>query len=157
MNYHNILQDNMLNGEGLRVVLFVSGCTHNCKNCHNPQTHDFNSGIPFLQKDKEELFKYLEKPYIQGLTISGGDPLHPKNRDTILKLCKEIKEKFSKKDIWIYTGYTYPNDFNIDFCNEIKQFVDVIVDGKFIEKLKDVNLPYVGSSNQRIIYLKNGD
>lgn len=151
MNYHNILHDNMLNGEGLRVVLFVSGCEHNCKGCHNPQTHNPDSGIEFTDNEVNEIFEQLSKPYIKGLTLSGGDPLYKSNYETILSLCKTIKKKFPKKDIWLYTGYRIEEIPEEE--RDILHYIDVIADGRFVEELKDVNLPYVGSSNQRIIKL----
>ena len=151
MNYHNILNDNMLNGDGLRVVLFVSGCEHHCKGCHNPQTHAPSSGIPFTRAEEDEIFEQLSKPYIQGLTLTGGDPLHHCNYTTLLALCKKVKATFPKKNIWLYTGYRIEDI--PEEMQEIFQYIDTIVDGRFVEELKDVNLPYVGSSNQRIIRL----
>lgn len=152
MNYHNILHDNMLNGEGLRVVLFVSGCSHNCQGCHNPETHDPNSGIPFDQEAKKELFYYLSKDYTKGITFSGGDPLFCANRKEVLELCKEIKESFPDKDIWIYTGYTLESLDN-ETVEEMKKYNVVLVDGPFIEALKSPDKEWVGSSNQKIIKL----
>ena len=152
MNYHNILHDDMLNGEGLRVVIFVSGCVHNCDECHNPQTHPLDSGIPFTEQDKEELFYYLSMPHTKGITFTGGDPLLASNATTICKLCKEIKEKFPDKDIWVYTGYLYENLQGI--ARECLNYIDVLVDGKYDKRLKDVNLPYAGSHNQRVIDVK---
>lgn len=152
MNYHDILHDNMLNGEGLRVVLFVSGCMHFCDGCQNPQTHDPTSGIKFSREAFEEIYDQLTKPYIKGLTITGGDPLFPLNQDTILQLCKKIKDDFLNKDIWVYTGYRIEE--LPPRAREILKYIDVLVDGRFIKELKDVNLPYVGSSNQRIIKMK---
>lgn len=149
MNYHNILHDNMLNGEGLRVVLFVSGCTHKCYNCQNPQTHDFNSGIQFDKTAIDEIFDELSHPYIKGLTISGGDPLHPKNLDDVYLLCQIVKKYFPTKDIWVYTGYTYEN-LTLEQQKCLK-YIDVLVDGEYVEELKDINKPYVGSTNQRIL------
>ena len=146
MNYHNITYEDMLNGEGLRVVLWVAGCNHNCKGCHNPETHDINSGIPFDQKAKEELFDYLNKEYIDGITFSGGDPLHPNNRETVTNLAKEIKIS-TNKTIWLYTGYIYEQIKNLEVMN----YIDVLVEGPFILELKDDNLEWRGSSNQRII------
>ena len=107
MNYHNITKDDMLNGDGLRVVLWVAGCNHRCRGCQNPQTWDINSGIPFDNTAKLELFAELDKEYIDGITLSGGDPLHPQNLQSTTKLLKEIKEKYPNKTVWIYTGYTY--------------------------------------------------
>ena len=147
MNYHNITHDDMLNGDGLRVVLWVAGCTHHCKNCQNPETWDINGGIPFDKDAKEEIFDELKKDYISGITFSGGDPLHPKHRKQVLELAKEIKEKFPTKTVWCYTGFLYEEVKDI----ENLKYVDVLVDGEFKEELKDVNLPWVGSSNQRII------
>lgn len=147
MNYHNITHDDMLNGDGLRVVLWVAGCTHHCKNCQNPETWDINGGIPFDNEAKEEIFDELKKPYISGITFSGGDPLHPKHRKQVLELAREIKEKFPTKTVWCYTGFLYEEVKDI----ENLKYVDVLVDGEFKEELKDVNLPWVGSSNQRII------
>ena len=105
MRYHNITKDDMLNGEGLRTVLWVAGCSHGCKNCHNPITWDICGGLPFDDAAKEELFAELRQPYISGVTMSGGDPLHMANRDEIGALIKEIHETFPDKTIWIYTGW----------------------------------------------------
>lgn len=150
MRYHNITKDDMLNGEGLRVVLWVAGCTHHCKNCQNPETWDINGGIPFDAEAKAELFEALDKPHISGITFSGGDPLHPQHRDEVFALAKEIKEKFPDKNVWLYTGFLW-EDFK---DNPNIKYIDVFVDGEFMEELKNVNLPWVGSSNQRIINVK---
>mgnify|MGYP000069321419 CR=1 FL=1 len=147
MNYHNITKDDMLNGEGLRVVLWVAGCNHRCPGCQNPQTWDVEGGIPFDETAKQELFAELEKPYIDGITFSGGDPVHPCNRQSIYELAREIKEKYPKKTIWVYTGYTYEQ---IQEINLIK-YIDVLVDGPYVESLRDLSLEYRGSSNQRVI------
>ena len=104
MRYHNITKDDMLNGDGLRVVLWVAGCEHQCKGCHNPITWDINGGIEFDEAARQEIFEELEKPYISGITLSGGDPLHTQNRKEIKELAKEIREKFPDKTIWLYTG-----------------------------------------------------
>lgn len=149
MNYHNITKDDMLNGEGLRVVLWVSGCNHNCKGCQNPQTHNLNSGIPFDVNAKIELYKELNKSHIQGITFSGGDPLHPANREEITNIARFIKEVWKDKDIWLYTGYTYEQVKDL----EIMKYIDVLVDGKFVEELKDENYEWAGSTNQRVIKL----
>lgn len=147
MNYHNITKDDMLNGDGLRVVLWVAGCNHRCPGCQNPQTWDVEGGIPFDETAKQELFAELEKPYIDGITFSGGDPVHPCNRQSIYELAREIKEKYPKKTIWVYTGYTYEQ---IQEINLIK-YIDVLVDGPYVESLRDLSLEYRGSSNQRVI------
>ena len=147
MRYHNITKDDMLNGDGLRVVLWVSGCNHNCKECHNPITWDIRGGLPFGQAAKEELFEELEKPYISGVTLSGGDPLHPDNREDIGKLVDEICDKFPNKTIWLYTGYDWEDICQLPFIRK----VDVVVDGEFIVAKKDNRLHWKGSSNQRVI------
>lgn len=152
MNYHNILHDDMRNGEGLRVVLFVSGCPHECPGCHNSETWYSGSGIPFDYRAKEELFTELQKDYVSGITFSGGDPLAPENRDTIYFLCKEILQKFPAKDIWLYTGYTWEEIWETYSINwEIVSYCDVIVEGRFNNKLSDVSYHWAGSTNQRVI------
>ncbi|WP_250278862.1 anaerobic ribonucleoside-triphosphate reductase activating protein [[Clostridium] colinum] len=147
MRYHNITHDDMLNGMGLRVVLWVSGCEHKCHNCHNKITWDINSGLIFDEEAKKEIFTELEKDYIKGITFSGGDPLHKKNREEIFNLIKEIKNKFPKKDIWLYTGYIWEEINNLD----VIKYIDILVDGRFIEELANTNLEWRGSSNQRVI------
>ena len=137
----------MLNGEGLRSVLWVAGCTHHCKNCHNPITWDINGGIPFDEDAKQELFESLDFDYVSGLTFSGGDPLHPQNREEVFKLAKEVKEKFPNKTVWVYSGFLWDDFKN----NPNMKYFDVFCDGEFVEELKDVRIPWVGSSNQRVI------
>lgn len=147
MRYHNITKDDMLNGDGLRVVLWVSGCTHCCKECHNPITWDPNSGILFDEAAKMEIFAELEKDYISGVTFSGGDPLHINNTFEITELAKEIKEKYPDKTIWLYTGSVWDEIRHL----EIVKYIDVLVDGEFeIEKF-DANLHWKGSANQKVI------
>ena len=148
MNYHNITKCDMLNGEGVRVVLWVSGCVHACPNCHNPQTWNPNSGIPFDDEAIKEIYAELENPYVDGITFSGGDPLHPLNYNTILWLCTQIKLKYPNKNIWLYTGYSLDTVKLI--YSDILEYVDVLVDGTFIEKLKSPEKHWVGSSNQKI-------
>lgn len=147
MRYHNITKDDMLNGDGLRVVLWTAGCNHCCKDCHNPITWDPNGGIAFDEKAKEEIFTELKKSYISGITFSGGDPLHPNNRETVTALAKEIREKFPKKTIWLYTGGLWEDEQN----KEIVKYLDVMVDGEFEVKKYDQKLHWRGSSNQRVI------
>lgn len=147
MRYHNITKDDMLNGDGLRTVLWVSGCNHNCKECHNPVTWDIRGGIPFDDAAKKELFEALDKSYMSGLTLSGGDPLHPDNREDIAKLIDEVCDKFPNKTIWLYTGYTWEE---INHLPCIKK-VDVVVDGEFEIAKRDPKLHWKGSSNQRVI------
>lgn len=147
MRYHNITKDDMLNGEGLRVVLWVAGCSHACPGCHNPVTWDAQGGIPFDQAAKNELFAELEKDYVSGATFSGGDPLFPVNRDTVGALCREIRRRFPKKTIWLYTGYQWEEIENLPFLDA----VDVVVDGRFVQERADPQLHWRGSANQRLI------
>ncbi|MBE7026372.1 MAG: anaerobic ribonucleoside-triphosphate reductase activating protein [Ruminococcaceae bacterium] len=150
MRYHDITTDDMKNGSGLRVVLWVSGCEHKCPGCHNPVTWDINDGLLFDDAAKSELFSELEKSYISGVTFSGGDPLHTQNRKEVGELICEIKEKFPKKTIWLYTGYNYDNIWTLDFMDKI----DVLVDGRYDEELRDTKLHWRGSANQRVIDIK---
>ena len=150
MRYHNITKDDMLNGDGLRVVLWVAGCSHACKECHNPITWDPNGGLPFDEAAKKEIFDELEKNYIHGITFSGGDPLHPANIEGVTQLAKEIYEKYPNKTIWLYTGSTWEEVKDM----EIVKYLDVLVDDEFVVALKDVNLHWVGSSNQKVISVK---
>ena len=147
MRYHNITTDDMLNGDGLRTVLWVAGCTHCCKECQNPITWDVNGGVPFDEAAKQELFEKLNHDYISGITFSGGDPLHPLNREPITTLAKEINETFPDKTIWLYTGFLWEDLQN----EEILKYIDVLVDGEFMIDLLDTKLKWCGSSNQRII------
>ncbi len=147
MRYHDITKDDMLNGDGLRAVLWVSGCSHCCKDCQNPITWDPNGGLAFDKKAKEELFLELSKDYISGVTFSGGDPLYFGNRSDILKLVREIKELFPSKTIWLYTGFLWETVSRL----EIVRYLDVLVDGEFITEQKDTQLYWRGSRNQRVI------
>ena len=146
MNYHNITKDDMLNGDGLRVVLWTAGCTHCCDGCQNPQTWDVAGGLEFDQAAHDELFEALKPDYVSGITFSGGDPLHPFNRETVLNLAKEVKEKMPNKTVWLYTGFLWEDLKSLDLSN-----IDVLVDGEFKKELNDNTLQWVGSSNQRII------
>lgn len=147
MRYHNITKDDMLNGDGLRVVLWVAGCTHCCRECHNPVTWDPDGGLLVDDKVKEEIFEQLDKPYISGITFSGGDPLHAANRLEVRYLMEEIKEKYPNKTIWLYTGDSWEKILHYPLL----QYVDVLVDGEFKVEEKDVNLMWKGSKNQRVI------
>ena len=147
MRYQNITKDDMLNGDGLRVVLWVAGCSHCCKECHNPLTWDPDGGLPFDEKAKQEIFEQLDKPYISGITFSGGDPLHAANRMEVRNLMAEIKEKYPGKTIWLYTGDSWENIYHYS----LMKYVDVLVDGEFQAERKDVKLLWKGSSNQRVI------
>ena len=149
MRFHNITYPDVNNGEGCRVTLWVAGCTHHCKGCHNPQTWSFKSGREFTEDIKNKLYNVLKLPYIKGITLSGGDPLD--SFDDIFELVKDIKNSFNDKDIWLFSGYTLEDIQNSD-KNIILQYIDVLVDGEFKEELKDLSLKFRGSSNQRILY-----
>lgn len=147
MRYHNITKEDMLNGDGLRVVLWTAGCAHHCRNCQNPITWDPEGGLPFDEAARQEIWEELGKEYISGLTFSGGDPLYPDNREELTALIREVRERYPRKTIWLYTGYLWE-----EICHlELIPYVDVVVDGRFVEELKDNNLPWKGSSNQRVI------
>ena len=150
MRYHNITKDDMLNGEGLRVVLWTSGCSHHCQGCQNPLTWDPNSGIVFDENAKEEIFVQLKLSYIDGITFSGGDPLHANNIAEITELAKEIRDKCPSKTIWLYTGLLWEE---IE-AEEIARYVDVVVDGKFEADKLGKTLKWKGSSNQRVVDAK---
>lgn len=150
MRYHNITKDDMLNGDGLRVVLWVAGCNHCCKECHNPVTWDPDGGLLFDEAAKQEIYEQLDKSYISGITFSGGDPLHPKNRLDVRNFMAEIKEKYLDKTIWLYTGDSWENIADYP----LMQFVDVVVDGEFHIEEKDPKLLWKGSKNQRVIDVK---
>ena len=143
MRYHNITKDDMLNGDGLRVVLWVAGCSHCCRECHNPVTWDPNGGLLFDDAARAELFEALSKPYISGVTFSGGDPLHPANRVEVRKLAREIREKMPGKTIWLYTGDIWEH-----VCSDpIMEQIDVLVDGEFHIEEHDPRLMWKGSRN----------
>lgn len=176
MNYWKIDKEDVCNGEGLRVVLWLSGCSHKCKGCQNLQTWDANSGIPFDESAKEEIFRELDKDYISGLTLTGGDPLFESNLDDVLDLVTEVNERYNTlqdtneiclssthKSIWLYSGYTWEqlfedDDFDIKgvICeNQTRRAIvlssDVFVDGRYIDSQKDLSLKWRGSKNQRVI------
>ena len=150
MNYHNITKEDMLNGDGIRVVLWVSGCDNCCNGCHNPITWDKEGGLPFDKNAENELFEALSRPYIEGITFSGGDPMMSYNRDEVMRLVKKCRSDFPNKTIWLYTGLPWEE------IKDIKgiELIDVIAEGRFVEELKDNNLKWVGSSNQRVIDVK---
>lgn len=147
MRYHNITKDDLLNGDGFRVVLWVSGCNHKCKGCHNPITWNPEHGLIFDDSAKQEIFEELKKDYISGLTLSGGDPLFPSNRETVTNLVKEVKINFPEKNIWLYTGFKYEEIYDL----EVMKYIDVLVDGKFEKERPKSN--WVGSDNQKVIRL----
>jgi anaerobic ribonucleoside-triphosphate reductase activating protein len=147
MRYHNITKDDMLNGDGLRVVLWVSGCSHCCEGCQNPVTWDCEGGLPFDEAAKQEVFDELAKDYISGITFSGGDPLFYKNRADVTDLIAEIRKSFPDKTIWLYTGYEWEAIRDLPMMKQI----DVVIDGPFVAELLDNQLKWRGSSNQKVI------
>ena len=161
MNYLNIDKSSISNGPGVRVVLWVSGCSLHCKGCQNQESWDFNAGKLFDESAKRYLFNLLKKPYIRGITISGGHPLENNNVEDVYLLLKEMKEKFPKKDVWLYTGYTWEqifptvclDMFNVNnmYRQSVVEMCDVIVDGPYIEEQRDITLKFCGSKNQRLI------
>ena len=147
MRYNKIRKMDISNGPGVRVSIFMQGCVFNCKNCFNPETHDFNGGKEFSDKTIEMILNLCNKDYIVGLSILGGEPMHPKNIEGTTKLAKTFKEKYPDKNIWVYTGYVFEELKSISWLG----LIDVIVDGKFIKELADVNYHWAGSTNQRVI------
>ena len=147
MNYHKIEKFSIANGTGIRVVLWCSGCSLHCKNCQNPETWDKDSGQLWTEESEQELFEALDKDYITGITYSGGHPLEPYNIDVITDIAKKIKERFPNKTQWLYTGWNWEQikDF------EIIKYIDVVVDGPYIDEQRDISLKWRGSSNQRVI------
>lgn len=162
MNYGDIKKCDIANGVGVRVSLFVSGCRHHCKGCFNECAWDFNYGKMYTKETEDEVLEALNKSYINGLTILGGEPMEPENQFYVWSLIKRVREELPNKDIWVYTGYLY--DQLIDhmnhfprtafFTDKILNNIDVLVDGEFVERLKDISLVFRGSSNQRIIDMK---
>ncbi|MDE7277957.1 MAG: anaerobic ribonucleoside-triphosphate reductase activating protein [Lachnospiraceae bacterium] len=160
MYYSEVKECDIANGPGVRVTLFVSGCTHHCKGCFNEMTWDFQYGREFTEEDIDKLIKLLEPSYIAGLTLLGGEPMEYRNQQGLLQLLRKVKEAYPDKTIWCYTGYLYEKDILENFCGkweetrEMLSYLDVIVDGEFVEELKDISLRFRGSSNQRIIDVK---
>lgn len=160
MNYSKIKFIDIANGDGVRTSLYVSGCTNACKGCFNPQTWDFKYGEPFTDSVIDCIISSIRPLYVKGLSILGGDPMHPLNQKDVLRLIMRFREEFGdSKDIWMWTGYTYDRfigegDMRNDVTDSILSNIDVIVDGEFVEELKNVGLEYRGSENQRIIHLK---
>ena len=156
MNYCEIKPCDIANGDGVRVSLFVSGCEKHCKGCFNPSTWDPNAGRLFDKEACALLYTYLKKPYIKGLTLLGGDPFFPGNRIDVSNLLCGIKKDMPDKNIWFYTGYLFEDvlEYDNSTSNKILPFVDVVVDGPFIEERKDLRLKFRGSTNQRIIDVK---
>lgn len=160
MNYATIKTNDVANGEGVRVSLFVSGCTHRCKDCFNSEAWDFDYGQPFGEEQIEFILNALDKAHIRGLSLLGGEPFEPQNQPEVLKLLRRFKEKFPDKDVWCYSGYDFEKDISAlklgdpEITKEMLSYIDILVDGRFISELKNLNLRFKGSSNQRIIDVK---
>lgn len=148
MRYNKIRKMDISNGPGVRVSIFMQGCVFNCKNCFNPETHDFNGGKEFTEGTIKRILELGEQDYIEGLSILGGEPMHPKNIEASTKLAKAFKEKFPEKTIWAWTGYLFDKDLQ---DKEIMKYIDVLVDGRFMDELRNPLLHFRGSANQRII------
>ena len=147
MNYIGLNKYDTANGEGIRVSLFVSGCTLYCKGCFNKESWKFDAGKPFTEIVKQDIIKELKNPWIAGFSLLGGDPLEPKLHTYVLDLVQSIKQEVPEKDIWLWTGRLYENEKD----NEILKYVDVLIDGPFIQELSNKNLKYRGSENQRVL------
>ena len=156
MNFASIKNCDVANGIGVRISLFVSGCTHHCKNCFNSEAWDFNYGEKFTAKQQEYIVELLKPDYIAGLSLLGGEPMEPQNVKGLLPFIRDIIKIYPQKTIWCYSGYTFEQliDRNDADTNELLSYIDVLVDGKFVEELKDISLRFRGSSNQRIIDVK---
>lgn len=160
MNYAGIKYCDIANGLGCRTVLFVSGCRNHCEGCFQPQTWDFGYGEPFDEKVQQEILDSLKPYYIQGLTLLGGEPMEPENQKALLPFVRKVKEQYPKKNIWAFTGYVYDRDLvpggreYIEDTDELFSMIDVLVDGPFCLKKKDISLKFRGSSNQRILDLQ---
>ncbi len=160
MNYAKINKNDIANGIGVRVTLFVSGCTHHCKGCFNQEAWDFNYGEPFTAAVEDELLEALSPSWINGITLLGGEPMEPSNQRVLMPFLKRVKEKYPEKTIWCFSGYTLETDLLADsrarceVTDEMLSLIDVLVDGEFVEKQKDISLRFRGSSNQRLIDLK---
>ncbi|MCH5164422.1 MAG: anaerobic ribonucleoside-triphosphate reductase activating protein [Clostridiales bacterium] len=159
MHYGVIKNCDIADGPGVRVSLFVSGCTNHCENCFQPETWDFDYGTPFTQNTEDEIIKMLAPSYISGLTVLGGEPMEPSNQRALLPFLRKVRLVFPNKTIWVYSGFTYEELLtksypNCEATEELLDLCDVLVDGRFIEALKDITLLFRGSANQRIIDLK---
>ena len=161
MKYGVIKGHDTANGYGIRVSLFVSGCTHHCKGCFNPETWNFNYGKDYTKETEDEIIKLLKRDYVRGLSLLGGEPMEKVNQIEIVNLLRRVKKELPNKDIWCYSGYTFDKDLlpkdgkvHIDVTEEILSYLDVLVDGEFVEPLKDLRLRFRGSSNQRVIDVK---
>ena len=158
MNYGEIKTADIANGKGVRVSLFVSGCTHHCKGCFNPETWDFSYGKPFTKDTEDTILKEIEPSYVAGLSLLGGEPFEPQNQKALLSLLRRFRQMFPKKNVWCYSGYRFeelagfaPSRARTDDTDEMLSYIDILVDGEFEDGNKDISLKFRGSSNQRII------
>ena len=160
MNYGEIKKYDIANGEGVRVSLFVSGCTHHCPGCFNQDTWDFDYGKEYTQETEDEILKALSPGYINGLSLLGGEPFEPQNQEVLVRLLRKVKEQYPEKNIWCYSGYLFDKELlsesraRCEYTDEMLSMLDVLVDGRFVEALKDIRLVFRGSSNQRVIDVK---
>lgn len=160
MNYAGIKYCDIANGTGCRTVLFVSGCRNACKGCFQPQTWDFGYGEPFDEKVQEEVLKSLEPDYITGITVLGGEPFEPENQKELVPFMRKVVARYPNKNVWAFTGFIYDKDLvaggrrHTEDTDELLSMIDVLVDGPFQEEKKDITLKFRGSSNQRILDLK---
>ncbi|MEE1115032.1 MAG: anaerobic ribonucleoside-triphosphate reductase activating protein [Eubacterium sp.] len=160
MNYATIKDFDIADGPGVRVSLFVSGCRHHCKGCFQPETWNFDYGTPYTKETEDHIIDLLNSDFVQGFTCLGGEPFEPENQAVLVNLFRRIRETYPKKDIWCYTGYTYDVDLipggkvYTPYTDEILSYIDLIVDGEFVEEKKDITLLFRGSSNQRLIPLR---
>lgn len=157
MNFAKIKWYDVSNGPGVRVSLYVSGCRNRCKNCFNPETWDFSYGQPFTEELENQILDAMEPSYIRGFTLLGGDPFEPENAEVLAPFVRRMRKRYPEKSLWCFTGYDYERDLltgkqgNPDTVMKLLRCFDVLVDGRFVEELKDLNLRFRGSSNQRII------
>ena len=151
MRYKRNKKMDISNGPGVRVSIFVQGCTFNCKECFNPETHDFDKGKEFTTVEMNKLIELADKDYIKGLSILGGEPLHPKNIESVSMIAEYFKYKYPEKTVWLWTGYKYEDILDREDNHNILNYIDVLVDGQFEIDKKDITLKYCGSSNQRVI------
>ena len=162
MNYGNIKPVDVADGPGVRVSLFVSGCRHHCKGCFNVETWNFDYGKPYTKETEDEIIKALQPAFIEGFTVLGGEPFEPENQVEVVKLLKRVRQTYPQKSIWCYTGYTYDTDLQkggkvyTDVTEEMLFYIDVLVDGEFMEEERDITLKFRGSRNQRLLKLSDG-
>lgn len=160
MNYADIKQYDVANGPGVRVSIFVSGCTHYCKGCFNKEAWDFNYGKEFTEETIRTVLEYMKPSYVKGLTVLGGEPMEPQNQPAVLKLLKKVRETYPEKSVWMFSGYDYEKDIlgrmwdEVPETKEILDCLEVLVDGEFVEELKNLSLRFKGSSNQRTILVQ---